>query len=120
MATSSVISNAFSLTTPFGDGVLSLNSFQGHDEISGRTTTYLARVEPWFALLRMKTDFRIFQNKTVPEIITQIFSDAGMTDFRNSLTGSYNPREYCVQYGETAFDFVSRLMENAGIFYFFE
>ena len=48
------------------------------------------------------------------------FPEPGISDFKNSLTGSYDPREYCVQYRETDFNFVSRLMEQYGIFYFFE
>lgn len=86
---------------------------------SARFTTYHADVYPWFWLLTMNSDHRIFQNKTVPDIIKQVFSDLSFTDFKDSLTKTYSPREYCVQYGETAFNFVSRLMESEGIFYFF-
>jgi type VI secretion system secreted protein VgrG len=87
---------------------------------SSRFTTYHADVYPWLWLLTMNSDHKIFQNKTVPDIIKQIFSDLGFTDFKDSLTKTYNPREFCVQYGETAFNFVSRLMESEGIFYFFD
>ena len=50
----------------------------------------------------------------------QVFSDRGFTDFANRLTGTYPPREYCVQYRETDLNFISRLLEDEGIFYFFE
>ncbi len=89
----------------------------GGDE---KNTTYLADVYPWFWMLTLTRDSKIFQNKSVPDIIEQIFKDSGFTDFKNSLTKTYQPREYCVQYQESAFDFVSRLMEDEGIFYFFE
>jgi type VI secretion system secreted protein VgrG len=87
---------------------------------NARFTTYRADVHPWFWLLTMNSDCRIFQNKTAPDIIKQVFSDAGFTDFKDSLTGTYSSREYCVQYMESNFHFVTRLMEEEGIFYFFE
>jgi type VI secretion system secreted protein VgrG len=80
---------------------------------------YVAEVVPWLWLLTRTSDCRIFQNKSVPDIIKAIFSDLGQTAFKDSLTKSYTPREYCVQYAETHFDFVSRLMEDEGIYYFF-
>lgn len=86
----------------------------------GRFTTYRAELFPWLWLLTFTADCRIFQEKTVPQIIEQVFSDLGQTDFDNRLTGTYAARTYCVQYNESAFAFVSRLMEEEGIFYFFE
>ena len=85
-----------------------------------RFTAYSADLYPWLWLLTMSSDCRIFQNKSAPDIIQQVFSDLGFTDFKNSLTATYAAREYCVQYQETNFAFVSRLMEDEGIFYFFE
>ncbi|HZU31232.1 MAG TPA: type VI secretion system tip protein TssI/VgrG [Candidatus Angelobacter sp.] len=87
---------------------------------SSRFTTYFAEVYPWLWLLTMNADHKIFQNKTAPDIIKQVFSDLGFTDFKDSLTKTYSTREFCVQYGESAFNFVSRLMESEGIFYFFD
>src|SRR5258708_2515404 len=87
---------------------------------SARFTTYIADVYPWLWLLTLNSDHRIFQNKSVPDILQQVFSDLGFTDFKNSLTKTYQPREFCVQYGETSFNFVSRLMESEGIFYLFD
>jgi type VI secretion system secreted protein VgrG len=55
-----------------------------------------------------------------PEIIRKIFEQHKFTDFFFDLSESYAPREYCVQYRETDFDFVSRLMEEEGIFYYFK
>ncbi len=84
-----------------------------------RFTTYYADIHPWLWLLTMNSDCRIFQNKSTPDIVKAVFSDLGFTDIQDKLTGTYNPREYCVQYMESSFDFVSRLMEEEGIFYFF-
>ncbi|PTL82653.1 type VI secretion system Vgr family protein [Vitiosangium sp. GDMCC 1.1324] len=83
-------------------------------------TRYIAELRPWFWLLTLTRDSRIFQNQTVPQILQQLFQDQGFTDFRLALRRTYTPREYCVQHQESAFDFASRLMEDEGIFYFFE
>jgi type VI secretion system secreted protein VgrG len=85
-----------------------------------RFTHYQMEVVPWLWFLTRNADCKIFQNLTIPDIIQQVFKDRGFTDFKNSLTGSFEPREYCVQYRETDFNFVSRLMEQYGIFYYFE
>jgi type VI secretion system secreted protein VgrG len=82
--------------------------------------SYHATLVPWLWVLTRSSDCRIFQNETVPDIITKVFKDHGFSDFSNRLIGSFSPREYCVQYRETDFNFVSRLMEEEGIFYFFE
>lgn len=87
---------------------------------SSRFTTYYAELRPWAYMLTLTADSQIFQEKSVTDIIKQVFDDAGFSDYKISTQGSYNPREYCVQYQETAFDFVSRLMEDEGIFYFWE
>jgi len=84
-----------------------------------RFTTYFAELHPWFWLLTMSADCRIWQNKSVTDIVTGLFGELGFTDYKNSTTGTYTALEYCVQYNETAFEFISRLLETAGIFYFF-
>src|ERR1700743_986981 len=99
------------------NGVVTFFSQSGQS--SNGQTTYFARLEPWSALLRMNMEQRIFQNQTVPQIVEAIFSKLGLSDYKDALTGSYTAREYCVQFGETTFDFISRLMESEGIFYFF-
>ena len=83
-------------------------------------TSYSAEMVPWLWLLTRNADCRIFKSKTIPDIITQVFTDLGFNDFTNSLQSSYEPREYCTQYRESSFNFVSRLMEQYGIFYFFK
>jgi type VI secretion system secreted protein VgrG len=74
---------------------------------------------PWLWFLTRTTDCRIFQEKTVPDIIKQVFGDLGFTDIEDRLSSSYRTLTYCVQYRESAFNFVSRLMEQEGIYYFF-
>ena len=85
----------------------------------GRYSTYSARVVPWLWLLTRTSDCKIFQQQSVPDIIKSVFRQHGSSDFEDSLGGSYSPRDYCVQYMETDFNFVSRLMEEEGIYYFF-
>src|SRR5262245_53071182 len=83
---------------------------------------YSLVLKPWFWLLTRTTDCRIFHEKKAPEIIKEVFQDRGFTDFESKLTdeGSYPKLEYCVQYRETDFNFVTRLMEKEGIYYFFK
>ncbi len=80
---------------------------------------YRAEVVPWLWFLQHTSDCRIFQKMTAPQIIEKIFTDLGFQDFKPNLSGSFVKREYCVQYRETDFNFVSRLMEEEGIFYYF-
>jgi len=79
-----------------------------------------AELRPWIWMLSLSSDCRIFQNKSVPDILAAVFRDCGQTDYRNDLVLSYSALDYCVQFQETAFAFVSRLMEEAGIAYYFE
>jgi len=85
----------------------------------GERLRYQAVLRPWIWFLKHSSDNRVFQNKNVPDIIKEVFQDHGQSA-KDSLTGTHEPREYCVQYGETDFDFVSRLMEEEGIYYYFE
>lgn len=86
----------------------------------GDYATYAAVVHPWLWFLTRNSDCRIFQEKTVPEIIEEVFEDRGFTDFELSLQATYRIWEYCVQYRETDFNFVSRLMEQEGIYYYYK
>ena len=90
-----------------------------HTLIDGSLTHYKAVVVPWLWFLTRTADCRIFQDMTVPDIIQQVFRDHGYSDFEDGLSGEYREWDYCVQYRESAFDFVSRLMEQEGIYYFF-
>ncbi|MFK8402908.1 type VI secretion system tip protein TssI/VgrG [Pseudomonas sp. BGr12] len=80
---------------------------------------YQLVLRPWLWWLTLASNNRVFQNLAASDIVTTIFKAHGFTDFKLSLSGSYEPREYCVQYAESDFAFVSRLLEEEGIFWFF-
>src|SRR6185503_14582927 len=84
----------------------------------GRYTRYSAIVRPWLWFLTRTTDCRIFQEMTVPDIVKKVFADHPTADFAFELTGSYKKWVYCVQYRETDFNFISRLLEEEGIYYY--
>jgi type VI secretion system secreted protein VgrG len=85
----------------------------------GRHHRYLATVRPWLWFLTRTADCRIFQEMKVPDIIKAVFADHPSADFKFELTSSYHTWTYCVQYRETDFNFVSRLLEQEGISYYF-
>ena len=120
----SIIGQNASIRLNLGDnGVRYFNGYVSHFTqltSSGQLARYRATVVPWFWFLTRVADCRIFQDKTVPEIIQQIFRDRGFTDFENGLSGTYRTWEYCVQYRESDFNFISRLMEQEGIYYYFK
>ncbi|MGD9169063.1 MAG: type VI secretion system tip protein TssI/VgrG [Candidatus Thiodiazotropha sp.] len=104
-------------TKRFFDGFVSRFTQIGHMAYFAH---YQVTLRPWFWLLTQTSDCRIFQNKTVPDIIKEVFQDNGFSDFEVRLIGSYREWEYCVQYRETDFNFLSRLMEQEGIYYYFK
>ena len=104
-------------TTRYINGIVGRFVQAGSD---ARFFTYFLELHPWFWLTSMMVDCRIWQNKSVIDIVTGLFGELGFTDYKNSTTGTYAALEYCVQYNESAFAFVSRLLEDAGIFYYFE
>jgi type VI secretion system secreted protein VgrG len=83
---------------------------------------YELRIVPWAHRLSHREDCRVFQDKTTEQIVTDVLTRAGLPRdwFRFSLVETYEPRNYCVQYRETDLAFVSRLLEEDGIFYFFD
>jgi type VI secretion system secreted protein VgrG len=99
------------------NGYVSRFAQSGADE---SFTRYQMEVVPWLWFLTRTANCKIFQNMKIPDIIQEVFGDYDAANFQLSLTGDYDPREYCVQYRETDFNFVSRLMEEYGIFYFFQ
>lgn len=87
----------------------------------GRFATYHAVLRPWLWFLTRNSDCRIFQEQSVPDIVKAVFAPYTIADVDASgLSGSYSPVAYCVQYRESDFDFVSRLLEQEGIYYFFK
>ncbi|KZK85562.1 Phage-related baseplate assembly protein [Pseudovibrio sp. Ad46] len=83
-------------------------------------STYRLIVRPWLWFLTLTSNCRIFQEKSTPDILKEVFQEAGFTDFKNKLSDSYDPRPYCAQFQETDFNFICRLMEQEGIYYYFE
>lgn len=94
---------------------------------------YEAEITAWNDLLRKNLNCRIFQKKSVPDILTELFRSAGFQDFvvksagggnstepRAGLHGQYQERDYCVQFNESDFNFAQRLMQEEGIFYYFQ
>lgn len=86
----------------------------------GAYAHYRAVIVPWPWCLTRNADCRIFQNRSVPQILEDVFSTHGFADYELRLSRSYATREFCVQYRETDFNFMSRLLEQEGIYYFFE
>jgi type VI secretion system secreted protein VgrG len=96
-------------------------AFEQIDELP-RYALYQATLVPVFWRLGLRHDCRIFQGLTTEEIIRKVFSTAEIPaqQYRFNLVGNYEPRDYCVQYRESDWAFVSRLLEEDGIFHYFE
>ncbi len=88
--------------------------------VLARHASYQAEMVPWPWFLTLTADCRIFQQKSVPDIIKDVFGRFGFTDYSFEIQGQHPSRDYCVQYRETAFNFVTRLMEEEGMFFFFK
>jgi type VI secretion system secreted protein VgrG len=88
---------------------------------SSSYATYHAELVPWLWFLTRSTDCRIWHDTSAPDIVKDVFDKLSLTDYDfNDLTGSFEPIPYCVQYRETDFNFVSRMLEDAGIAYYFK
>ncbi|MEM7396160.1 MAG: type VI secretion system tip protein TssI/VgrG, partial [Verrucomicrobiota bacterium] len=95
-----------------------VNSFaQVQDDTS--FSAYRISVVPWCWFLTRNSNSRIWEEKTVPDIIKEVFAGLGFSDYDFRTTATYPVLTYCVQYRESDFDFVSRLMEHEGIYYYF-
>jgi len=90
-----------------------------HTGLQGRFITYRAVMRPWLWLLTLSSDCKIFQDQSVVDIIKAVFADYTFAEVKFELSGSYEALDYCVQYRESDFDFISRLMEHNGIYYYF-
>jgi type VI secretion system secreted protein VgrG len=94
---------------------------QGEHDPERDLTNYTLHVVPNTWVLTRNVQSRIFQQKSVPDIVKEVIAGMGFSaTLKNSLQGSYQPRDYCVQYRESDFAFISRLMESEGIFYFYQ
>ncbi|MCM2251774.1 MAG: type VI secretion system tip protein VgrG, partial [Ramlibacter sp.] len=85
----------------------------------GEHLLYVARVRPWLWLAGRRSDCKIFQFKKVPDIISEVLGKYGFA-LVSKLKKSYREWDYCVQYQETDLNFVMRLMEHEGIYFYFE
>ena len=109
--------------TRYFHGVINRVSDLGEDEVNvmgDYKYRYVVEIVPSLWFLTQWRGCRIFQDKTIPEIVEYIFNKR-FIDFDNSgLEGTYESQNYRVQYRESEFDFVSRLFEEAGIYYYFK
>jgi type VI secretion system secreted protein VgrG len=103
----------------FLDGQITKCNLVGRENNSSRYYIYRATVRPWLWYLTQTSDYKIFQQKTIPDVIREVLGDYDFP-FDIKLGGAYRNWEYCVQYQETDFAFISRLMEHEGIYYYFE
>ncbi|WP_161134461.1 type VI secretion system Vgr family protein [Schauerella aestuarii] len=99
-------------------GVIASFALLGQADDTDRYFAYEAVAVPWLWLATHKREFRIYQNQSVPDTIKQVLAPYGYA-FEFELAEKYEPRVYCVQYDESDFQFVSRLLEAEGIHYYF-
>ncbi|MEO8058164.1 MAG: type VI secretion system tip protein TssI/VgrG [Burkholderiales bacterium] len=86
----------------------------------GRHYGYQATVRPWLWFLTRTSDCRIFQDMSVPDIVKKVFSDHSVANFEFKLFRTYRKWTYCVQYRESDFNFIARLLESEGIYWYFK
>lgn len=103
--------------TRYVNGIVSRFVHSGFDQ---DFANYEAEVVPKLWLLTLSRGRKIYQTKTVKEIIEAVLGEYSITFDSAGLSGTYTAQDYIVQYDETAYDFISRLMEHAGIFYYFK
>ncbi len=115
--TAVLVLDEFNNKERFFNGYITEFKYLGFD---GKYHKYHAKVRPWLWLLTRTSDCQIFQNKTVPTIIKEVFKLNHMVDYEAHLGDKYRVWEYCVQYNESDFDFISRLMQQEGIYYYFK
>ncbi|MCF6345431.1 MAG: type VI secretion system tip protein VgrG [Thiomicrorhabdus sp.] len=89
-------------------------------DVSGGWAYYRLKICPELYRLTLTSDARIFQQETVPDIVAKILKDQGIVQHEFRLNDSHIAREYCVQYQESDFNFINRLLAEEGIFYFWE
>jgi len=86
----------------------------------GDYARYQATMVPWLWFLTRTADCRVFQTKPVPDVLEEVFKGHGFDAYERRLSGHYTPWDHCTQYRETDFNFVSRLMEHEGLYYYFK
>lgn len=104
-------------TNRYFNGIVT--GFKQKENLDGNAV-YTATIGPWLWLLSLSQHCRIYQQKTYPEIIKSVFAEMGFADYEDKLTAKYTQQEYVVQYNETDLNFVARIMQQEGMFYFFK
>jgi type VI secretion system secreted protein VgrG len=104
-------------TPHYFDGVVDEAEFV---KVVGKMLHFRVRLRPSLAALALRVDSRIFQEQSVVDIAKALLAEAGVEHVEYRLTGTHSPREYVVQYRESTLNFISRLFEDEGIFYFFK
>lgn len=99
------------------DGHIISASFDGHTH---NKATYTLDIRPWFWFLTKAQTCRFFQDMKTTDIFKAVCGDHGFTDIQVKVSRIYETHEYCVQYMESDFNFLSRLLEDEGIYYYFE
>jgi type VI secretion system secreted protein VgrG len=99
------------------DGAIETARFAG---LVGKNQIFELELRPAMYALSHRTDHRIFQEQSIPDVVKTIFGETGLEQVKWDLKRTHKPRELIVQYGESTLNFVSRLLEEAGIFYFFD
>lgn len=111
----SVVVETEGLGKRYLSGLVTHFGMQGQDH---RWASYRLRLKPWLWMATRKTDFKIFQHMTVPDIIMEVLGKYGFP-IEKKLTRSYRTWDYCTQYGESDYQFVARLLEHEGAYYYF-
>jgi type VI secretion system secreted protein VgrG len=103
-----------------GDDVTAVRDNMGVSNPARDLAVYDAVLAPQVWFLSLDADCKIFQSMSVPDIVGKVLKDHGISDYQFRTHGSYPARDYCVQYRESSLNFISRLLEDEGMFYFFE
>lgn len=101
-------------------GIIQKTKLLGFDNQEAVVYYWEATFVPWLWFLTLESDCRHFQNMTAVDIIKKVFEEHGFRDFTFKVQGNLPKREFTVQYRESSFNFISRLLEEEGIFYWFE
>jgi len=127
-----ILGRAFDVVIGFqdADGGLHERHCQGHavrferTGHVGRHFEYRIGLRSWFWLLTKRSNSRILQDKKVLEVLDAVFEDSPIKRFKktkaDNVIGTHNPRRYCVQHQESDYQFLSRLLEDEGIYYWFD
>jgi type VI secretion system secreted protein VgrG len=120
LTTSATISIQLRTADPrYFNGIFADFAQAGFDRKTG-LYAYEGTIVPWFWLLTLYSNCQIFQNKSVPDIVDAVLGARSLSNYEKNLSGTYSPREYCVQYRETDLNFLARLLEQEGIAWYFK